>query len=402
MRRLPVSLVAVSVFLFAGCASSKGAEKEGEKASSSANPSAGAEADESASVVELYEAAHRWLPERAETVFVASGNPVWSYLEKSVPESDTADGDEPAAGTREALRRDLTEAFRQRIGLDPTRIEGIALGASYDPKRLPPVVLFGEFEPAGPVEPADFETDRQVYRIAPKDVEVWGNPLPPVELYMLTVDQPRSGVVLTQTRGDMRKLLDDADSDSSDERTRVHKAMLEQVDDATMALAVPVERLDMPERTIEQAPVPPPTTAVVGIGSRVTVSLEGDEETLDDIEGSVEEWANEWESRVEERYGKVEEAGLARAASSNLSYHIAKSTLRQLPPDRKDGRLTYRVRLPNVTVAIALQGLNSAAQWLGSFTGSSRQQGADMGNSGSKRESGSGSGSSTVKGKHTF
>lgn len=376
-------LVRVAIFVLCisgmatGCASSKSAEKE----SSSSADQAAAEESQAPEARELYRAARPWLPADPKAVVAASGEPLWSYLESVIPPADD-EVDEGAPGTRRALREDVTRQFRTRLGLDPTNLEGVVLGLR--PRQRPSAVIFGDFEPSGPAERVELESGPTAFRLPLTQVQVMGESLNRGQVWAMPIEKPRPGMVVTMSRPHLAKIADGAASDgestdretpgkASGEATGGQRAsnrkpaaedpyekLFDAVGEARLVVASPIGSIEQLKPAASRLPVSMPDAVVVGAAPALTVAARGDEATLDELQSYVDQKVQEFDRRSEKIYDRVDDQGLAAAMAGVFLYHMSKSTRRQLEPDRKDGRLRYRLRTGAGMQSAALLGTASA------------------------------------------
>lgn len=364
-----VVVVAMSSLLLAGCSSSpdlEDVEPVGEAPAPTSNPpEADSDAPRADYVADAYDDAAQWLPADSLMVGVQADEILWDLLgDLALPMADP-DAEPGEVGTLEGLQRDAAELSRQHFGFDIWQVDAtvvsihdqgglaVMLGDVGQPADVPTVEVAGNT-----VYVVDLSGYLEDDLMSPgvDDLEDLGVDFDEAsEVYLLPIDEPRSGLVATLDVDEMESIIEAGDEDTlagADIGTTFEERF-EQTAGAEFAGVVAIEeaahRLEEAEEIEEIEEIEEefglPEWLTFSFGDALNLSATGQREVLAKIEDAttdivdeVDEWADDLESEVDE----------SPAGEMALAYvrHVVESISAQSEPNwRADNRLEYEVKL---------------------------------------------------------
>lgn len=288
---------------------------------------------------DAFEDAAGWIP-RETTAVVTVTEPVDQLLGPEVlPSSgDSDDPDDP--GTYRALQSDLEELFTDHLGFALNRADAAAVGLQIGE---PTVVLFGDFDTLGDPENLDrFEIgDRTAYSFTPYYEP--GDGIVGDKYFLLPVDAPRRGMVVTESRDRLERIVgarDDNDTTlATGARGQLFDKLFEEADGSRLATASSPGDLDP---FVDQGEMPMPRGAILFFGDRTGITMTGDEADLSKIRRRVDEEITELRATFKKHYDE-RDGRMTDEFGAIFGYHGFEALADQLQPEKTDDRLRYTV-----------------------------------------------------------
>jgi hypothetical protein len=301
----------------------------------------------------------------------ASGASVESYLYRLLPARSGEDVEAGSPGTREALQGDLEDQMSRRLGMNPMNVEGFVVGVTTG--SVPPVVVFGSFEPKTPAKTVELESGRKAYRFSFDELQVAGQTVGG-ELWGTPLGGSLSGMVFLPSRSHLERVVEafsrqedsGEDGDGPDRlpgsaRAETFDRLVGSVGDSSVAVVSPVGSVRALQAMGRMLPVPVPKSVAFGVGSQLKLDIRGDAETLDALEKFIDEKLDRAKSKYASMYETADDSGLGRAVGVTLLYHLSESTLGRLEPRRSEGTLEYDVGLRGQSLTSLVVGLAVAS-----------------------------------------
>ena len=316
--------------------------------------------------VEVYEDAARWLPSSSVVVMSTAHQNFWELVGEGLLPTVNPDAEPGSAGTVEAMRSDLVEIIKDTIGFDAASTEAVVVGGHMMGGTA---VLFGEFEMSDELLEVDVN-DRQGYEWIMDDEEFSDPYAQPTSLFLLPIDEPRQGLVVSFDIDMLRQLERDKDLSLASvprgaaiaERMRAH-------DGGTHTVVVPLQDIPM----LAMFGMPALDWATIHFDSyqsRMIFEFEGPETSLDQVAQYVSMARSAMQDGADEIYNEFEGEEFMEGVSGLFMEHLFAAVDGQLEPQRETGRLRYEMRFSEGFVGGAMLGMGIVVPlmvyfWLG-------------------------------------
>ncbi len=307
-----------------------------------------------------FEAASAWLPRESSVVVAATDPEDRALIERAALPTVDPEASPGDPGTTEALRADLEELFVEHIGFNTGETEAIVVGAHLNGAT---VVLLGDFEEPRGLERVEIG-DREVFEFYLDDGEI--DDVDPVSRgYILVVDGPRNGLVMTNDRDQLKRLIDGqgeagpGPTRRDGERGELFGRLLDETSGSSLAVAASLRGVG-PLLSDENRPLP--EAAVFDYGQHAGLTMEGPDEDLERIDERVDKWIAEQRKALKKRYNDRSDEGLAGEVSAIYGYHGLESIAGQLDGEWEDRRLRYEIEVTEMNWgAVAMVGMSIIA-----------------------------------------
>ena len=291
--------------------------------------------------LEALDGASPWLPDATAGVMIVSGPQGWRELESWLfPLADAAL--EPGSpGTAQGMSQDLTTLVEERLGFDLFELHTLVVGAHEGGAS---VVAFGDVEfnidlptvegPAGTVYELSFSRLNQGIT----DTDYQGFAAFSPSLFIYPIETPRPGLVFS--------ISPDAFEESDFLDSPVHKGLhkiIASVEETSPTVLLAAMSSELPE--LAYTGMPEPESFVFSIGDLVTMSFQGPEATLDEIDSMVAAFLEELQTEIHREYQQRASAPLSDYLATIYGYHLIEGLIAQATPERTDDILRYDVTL---------------------------------------------------------